>query len=111
RPEVPRDSSARGILLSAFTTRFSFLNRSQIFPGLTVMARRMHIFTHRSSEELPMLTRSLFALSLLAGTFFASQAAMANVIVSNTTLPSYSDGPLKISMDDHETLVLQNGDK
>jgi hypothetical protein len=52
-----------------------------------------------------MLTRSLFALSLLAGTFFASQAAMANVIVSNTTLPSYSDGPLKISMDDHETLV------
>src|SRR3954470_1271645 len=58
-----------------------------------------------------MLTRSLFALSLLAGTFFASQAAMANVIVSNTTLPSYSDGPLKISMDDHETLVLQNGDK
>src|SRR3954464_984521 len=74
------------------------------------MARRMHIFTHRSSEELPMLTRSLFALSLLAGTFFASQAAMANVIVSNTTLPSYSDGPLKISMDDHETLVLKVGD-
>jgi hypothetical protein len=55
-----------------------------------------------------MLTRSLFALSLLAGTFFASQAAMANVIVSNTTLPSYSDGPLKISMDDHETLVTKS---
>lgn len=35
---------------------------------------------------------------------------MANVIVSNTTLPSYTDGPLKISMDDHETLVLNIGD-
>src|SRR5882757_1969403 len=57
-----------------------------------------------------MLSRSIFALSLLASTILGSSAALANVIVGNTTLPSYSDGPLKISMDDHETLVLSIGD-
>jgi PEP-CTERM motif len=52
-----------------------------------------------------MRMRSLFAMSLLASTVLGAGAASANVIVGNTTLPSYSDGALKISFDDHETLV------
>ena len=48
---------------------------------------------------------SIFALSLATATVLGAGAASANVIVGNTTLPSYSDGALKISFDDHETLV------
>jgi hypothetical protein len=56
-----------------------------------------------------MRMRSLFALSLLASTVLGAGAASANVLIGNTTMPSYSDGPLKLSMDDHETLVLAPG--
>jgi PEP-CTERM motif len=53
--------------------------------------------------------RSLFALWLLASTVLGAGAASANVIVGATTLPSYTDGPLKVSFDDHETLVTSIG--